>query len=350
MPGWPEQKVRVEAAAYRGRIVSFQTINPWTLPRQMREPPRSRGQRVSRGIVSVMVPFVLAVAAGVARHNLRKGRGDRRGAMKLSTVIFGSMFCYWIVGAVHFADPDVELDRLFLALAFALFCAGALWVLYLALEPYVRKFWPATVISWSRLLAGKYFDPQVGRDVLIGVFAAVSVVLVSRLDYHIRPLLGYPALPPVVPTPEMLSGTRPLLAIAARVAFNSAFNSLWIIFALVAVNLLVRRVWITALVMIGFLMLTGLGGDFSPPIWLGVLTSLLILSTIVYVMLRFGLLTTMTFFAVNFLLQVGVFTLDPSRWFFPTSTTLLLIVAALAVYGFYASRGGEPLLGKRILD
>ena len=84
--------------------------------------------------------------------------------------------------------------------------------------------------------------------------------------------------------------------------------------------------------------------------WLSVLTSLIILSSIVYVMLRFGLLTTMTFFAVNMLLQIGVITLDPSLWFFPASTTLLLIVAALALYGFYASRGGEPLLGKRILD
>ena len=48
MPGWPEQKVRLETAAHRGRIVSFQTINPWTQPRQMREAPRSRTQRVSQ--------------------------------------------------------------------------------------------------------------------------------------------------------------------------------------------------------------------------------------------------------------------------------------------------------------
>ena len=326
-------------------------INPWTQPSQMREPPRSRAQRLSRGVVAVMIPFVLAVAGGVARHNLRKGRGDRRGALRISATIFVSMFCYWIVGAVHFSDPDVELDRLFTALGFALFCAGALWVLYLALEPYVSKFWPTTVISWSRLLAGRFLDPQVGRDVLIGVFVAVSVVLANRVDYHIRPLLGYPALPPLGSNMEMLSGTRPLMAIVARVAFNAAFNSLWIIFGLVAINLLVRKVWITAAVMVGFLMLTGLGSsDWSPPIWLGILTSLLILGSIVYVMLRFGLLTTMTFFAVNFLLQIGVITLDPSLWFFPASTALLLIVSALAVYGFYASRGGEPLLGKRILD
>ena len=351
MAGWPEQKLRLEAAGYRGRIVSFQTINPWTQPRQMRETPRSRAQRVSRSVVAVMVPFVLAVAAGVARHNLRKGRGDRRGAFRISATVFVSMFGYWVVRAVHFSDPDIELDRLFFALGFALFCAGALWVLYLALEPYVRKFWPTTVISWSRLLAGRVRDPQVGRDVLIGVFVAVSVVLLNRVDYHIRPLLGYPALPPQVPNLDILSGLRPLLGLAGVVTFNSAFNSLWIIFALVAVNLLVRRVWITALVMVGFLMLTGIGSnDWSPPVWLGVLTSLIILSSIVYVMLRFGLLTTMTFFVVNFLLNNGVLTLDPSRWFFPTSTILLLIVSALAFYGFYASRGGEPLLGKRILD
>ena len=351
MPGWPEQKLRLEGAAYRGRIVSFQSVNPWTQPSQMRETPRSRAQRWSQGVVAVMVIFVLAVAAGVARHNLRKGRGDRRGASTISATVLFAMFGYWVVRAVHFSNPDVELDRLFDALGFALFCAGALWVLYLALEPYVRKFWPTTVISWSRLLAGGVVDPQVGRDVLIGVFVAVSVVLLSRIDYHIRPLLGYPALPPLGSNLDMLSGLRPLLALFGVVVFNSMFNSLWIIFALVAVNLLVRRVWITAVVMVGFLMLTGIGSnDFTPPIWLSVLTSLIILSSIVYVMLRFGLLTTLTFFAVNILLQSGVFTLDPSRWFFPASTTLLLIVAALAFYGFYASRGGEPLLGKRILD
>ena len=351
MPGWPEQKLRLEGAAYRGRIVSFQSVNPWTQPSQMRETPRSRAQRWSQGVVAVMVIFVLAVAAGVARHNLRKGRGDRRGAFRISATVLFAMFGYWVVRAVHFSNPDVELDRLFDALGFALFCAGALWVLYLALEPYVRKFWPTTVISWSRLLAGGVVDPQVGRDVLIGVFVAVSVVLLSRIDYHIRPLLGYPALPPLGSNLDMLSGLRPLLALFGVVVFNSMFNSLWIIFALVAVNLLVRRVWITAVVMVGFLMLTGIGSnDFTPPIWLSVLTSLIILSSIVYVMLRFGLLTTLTFFAVNILLQSGVFTLDPSRWFFPASTTLLLIVAALAFYGFYASRGGEPLLGKRILD
>ena len=56
------------------------------------------------------------------------------------------------------------------------------WLLYLALEPYVRKFWPTTLISWSRCVAGNVLDPQVGRDVLIGVSVAAIVLLVGRLE------------------------------------------------------------------------------------------------------------------------------------------------------------------------
>ena len=55
MPGWPEQTVRLEAGAYRGRIVFFQTVNPWTQPTAMREEPQSRAQRWSRGFVAIVV-------------------------------------------------------------------------------------------------------------------------------------------------------------------------------------------------------------------------------------------------------------------------------------------------------
>ena len=129
------------------------------------------------------------------------------------------------------------------------------------------------------------------------------------------------------------------------------FNSLWIVFGLVAVNLIVRRVWITAIVMIAFLMVTTVGGIVSsPPIWFGALFALAMVTSMVFLILRFGLLATITLFFVNFVLSSAVLTLDTSKWFFSTSATLLLMVAVLAAYGFYASRGGEPLLGRRILD
>ena len=86
--------------------------------------------------------------------------------------------------------------------------------------------------------------------------------------------------------------------------FSAAFNSVWIVFGLVAVNLVARRAWITAIVMVLFLMLTGLGNiSDTPPVWLGLLVGAFTVSAIVFVMLRFGLLATLTFFLANFLLS-----------------------------------------------
>jgi serine/threonine-protein kinase len=341
----------VEAAAYRGRPVFFQTVYPWTEPARMTESADSRSQRIARKVIGFAVILVVAAAALVARHNLRKGRGDRRGAWRLANVIFASSLLTWIIGSTHFSDVNIEIGRCFTAVGVALFAGGMLWVLYLALEPYVRKFWPKTLVSWSRLLVGSFFDPQVGRDVLLGTLMGVLIPLLGRLDLEIRPLLGFPALPPQVPSVIWLEGTRQMLSTVAQLIFSAVFNSLWIVFGLVALNLIVRRVWITGIIMTAFLMVTAVGGIVSsPPIWFGALFALTIVSSMVFLILRFGLLATITMFFVNFVLSSAVLTLDTSKWFFPTSATLLLMVAGLAIYGFYASRGGEPLLGRRILE
>jgi len=142
-----------------------------------------------------------------------------------------------------------------------------------------------------------------------------------------------------------------MLTTVVQLVFNATFNSLWILFGVVAVNLVVRRLWIAAVIMILFLVTTSSGeiAD-TPPAWLGALFALLVASAIVFVAFRLGLLAMNVMFFVNFVLSTAVLTLDTSRWFFPTAATLLLIVAGLAAYGFYASRAGEPLLGRRILE
>jgi predicted Ser/Thr protein kinase len=351
MPGWPDQRLRVEAGAYRGRVVFFRTINPWTQPVRAGESTRSRTQQLIQSFIAAAVLLILASAALVARHNLRKGRGDRRGAFTIAAIVFVVNLAGWTIGATHASSVSRELGRLFTAIGEALFGGGVLWLLYLALEPYVRKFWPTTVISWSRLLAGQVRDAQVGRDVLIGSLVAAGVMLLGRIELVSRVWLGYPVLPPAVPNVAVLDSTRRMLETAMGAIFSAAFNSLWIIFGMVAINLLVRRVWITAIVMIGFLMLTGAANIAeTPPIWLSAIFALGTITLIVSAMLRFGLLMTLTFFTFNFLVGSAVLTADPSKWFFPASTALLLCIAALATYGFYAARGGEPLLGTRILD
>jgi tRNA A-37 threonylcarbamoyl transferase component Bud32 len=351
LPGLPEQRLRVEAAAHNGKIVFFQMIHPWTQPARMRETPRSGGEKLAQTVVGVALILVLGAAVLVARHNLRKGRGDRRGAVRISSVVLVCSLLAFLTGSTHYADVATEVERFFTAAGETLLSAGMLWLLYLALEPYVRKFWPRTLVSWSRLLAGNYLDPQVGRDILLGTMFGVAVVVLGRLDQPIRALIGFPILPPEVPNINQLEGTRQVIATVSQLVFGAMFNSLWIVFALVAVNLIVRRVWITAAVMTGFLLMTAAGNIAeAPPIWFSTLFALATVGSIVFILFRFGLLATVTLFFVNFALATSVPTLDVSKWFFPASTGLLLFIAALAAYGFYASRGGEPLFGRRILE
>ena len=67
-----------------------------------------------------------------------------------------------------------------------------MWVLYLALEPYVRRYWPQAIISWTRVLGGRWRDPLVGRDVLYGVILGVLFCDLYGLRYHLEARLGAP--------------------------------------------------------------------------------------------------------------------------------------------------------------
>jgi Protein kinase domain len=77
----------------------------------------------------------------------------------------------------------------------------------------------------------------------------------------------------------------------------------------------------------------------------GALTSL-----VFAVLLRFGLLALLVMFYTFLLTEVFPLTLEISRPYAGASVALLVAVAGLSILGFVASRGGEPLFGRPILD
>ena len=84
----------------------------------------------------------------------------------------------WLFGAHHVAKPDLESEIFFQGVAGALFESAMVWLTYMAIEPIVRRRWPDLLISWSRLLAGRYRDPLVGRDALAGILGGAVTALV----------------------------------------------------------------------------------------------------------------------------------------------------------------------------
>ena len=145
------------------------------------QPVESRSSKVLTYMLIVITLFALFGSALLARRNLRLGRGDRRGAMRLAIVFFVVRMLFWAFASHHNGLPDIEFALILFHLAFAVFLSVFLWLLYVALEPFVRKKWPAWIISWSRLLAGDFRDPLVGRDLLIGTVIGASLIVVTGI-------------------------------------------------------------------------------------------------------------------------------------------------------------------------
>jgi serine/threonine-protein kinase len=181
--------MRIEAAAYRGKPVYFELIGPWTRPEHMQPYQPTAGERAGQFISIGLFSLVLGASAMLAQKNLRLGRGDRRGAIRLVAFVLATWGVAWFFGAHHVPNLD-EFGLFATALSFGIAFSFFFWVLYIALEPYVRRRWPATLVSWNRLLVGGFGDPLVGRDVLAGcLLGAFSVA--ARLGWFVPSWLGY---------------------------------------------------------------------------------------------------------------------------------------------------------------
>jgi serine/threonine-protein kinase len=254
----------------------------------------------------------------------------------------------WLLNTKHVADPNIELGRFFDGQP--LWAAGLLALLYLAVEPYVRRFWPRTVVSWSRLMARQWRDPLVGRDILFGAALGLLIHMLGIGSDGIDARLGY-VIPPHLPALDNLLGTQYVLALMGNQVFNAILNAMVCVFGMVILKILLRSEWAAVGVAIGLFTFTssrgiGDGGSYA----VNLVTVMLFIAIIVLTIQRLGLLATIVLFLVNSFIDKTAATLDTSRWFFAETLLPVLVIAALAVWSFYVSRGGEPLLGRQLLD
>ncbi len=114
----------------------------------------------------------LVGGALLARRYLRLGKGDRRGAFKAA----GPRVRRLHADAAGSERPRPRAGARVRPCREAFWPRGSSWprwsgLLYLAFEPSVRRHWPYALVSWNRLLVGRWRDPLIGRDTLVGAIA-----------------------------------------------------------------------------------------------------------------------------------------------------------------------------------
>jgi serine/threonine-protein kinase len=331
----PDLPLRIEAAAWRGRIVHFEIAGPWT------------GDSPVEGAPPVAV-FVLAsvitwpVVVGVvllAWHNHRRGRGDTRGAVRLALFAaalgLGERILGWqhpFVAVLPLRVLDVGGDQLLTGLS--------LLVLYTALEPYVRRRWPQSLISWTRLLEGRWRDPVVAGHVLIGVALGIGFRLLiasgsaqgSDIERSTAPMLG-----PVKAIGSWLGSIQGGITVA-----------LGFLLAVFTFRAVLRRTWIAvsaALVLVGLLRYSSPTGAL-PSVALAVSVAGFAMTTL----LRFGVLPLVVSYAVSNILASSTFGTDLSAWYAPTMLLAAGAVAGLAVWSFRNALGGRRVWTGEFLE
>jgi hypothetical protein len=337
-PESPGTQVRVEAASLGGRVVHAEVVEPWTRPAGV---PRT-GQNVFNDIVVPLVFFgLLAGALLLAIRNARLNRGDRRGAFRVSLAIVAVVFLRGLMVAERGGGVSDSMVLIFFALSRALLFGGLLWLAYFALEPPVRRHSPQTLISWSRLLAGRWRDPLVARDVLAG--CALGVL--AQALFSVKAVMSGE---PVMIEIGSLDGARFALAVLVGRVSEAVMLSTGILLGLFVLTVLLRKRWIAVALVMVFFGVNNAGGTLAN--WPQALVVAGIVGLLLLGLVRLGLLTLIVSVLVTNLSASFAVTFDRAAWYSGATYLVVGFILALTLFAFWRATPVRGLVNRLLSE
>ena len=227
-----------------------------------------------------------------------------------------------------------------------------MWLFYIGLEPFVRRQWPGSLVSWNRALAGSFRDPLIGRDLLVEFMLGVLESLLRVLRYHLASWIGVPQAPPYqaalfVPL-NIFTGAPATVSRLSDAVLWSIAGSFLLLFLLFLLRVLLRRDWIA--VALALVLWTGIQGPTFYSLFPNLLFVALYIGASLFVLFRYGLLAY-----TSYLLWASIFTGFPittnlSAWYSGIGLAGLALLLGLAGYAFHISLGGQPLFARASLE
>jgi uncharacterized membrane protein YciS (DUF1049 family) len=323
---------RIEAAAYQGKPVSFEIMDPWI---QKAPTESAQGQTVSRlfGIIGAVFFIVPVLLGGIffARRNLRLGRGDRRGATRLALFVL----------ALSVLILTLQLPRgSLISLLLVPYLPVLTWIFYMAVEPYVRRHWTQILVSVTRLLSGELRDPLVARDTLIGIASGAFLALITFCLRVVpsRVLVRFDT--PV--NLESYTGARFAVSELLACFIAAVIISLMVVCSLVILRIVLRNQIAAAVAFTAICVLMTLE--------YGIPRALIFSIMGCFLVLRFSLVASTAWYFTLLTINNAPITLQASAWYSGYGYLVLAIFAALVFYAFRFSLGSRPILAPSRLD
>lgn len=345
-----QRHARVEGAALEGRIVDFNVIRPW----------ENVGDEVLSGVAGgssgqlraaaaryVLFVVITGGALGLAWFNLSTGRGDRRGAWRLAVFMFCTELVMRVAKQPHVPEAMVQLGWTLLSVRLAAFTGAVVWLAYIAIEPYARRFWPQSIVGWSKMLAGRISDPAVGRDLLVGGLFGICITLLQQLNVVVPFRIGLTG--PVLVAPAnpdgmgVLTGFRSSLGILVGCQVSAVWMGLLLMLLMLLLRVALRVQWLSAITFFAIATLTMIVTN--DVMWKLLLPMAVItIAGLTVILTRVGLLAAIVSLFVNYLLIYSPMTADMNAWFAGfTVFTLLVVVVLLTTGAYHSSRRSAPL-------
>ena len=323
----PILPVRLEVGTLRGALTAVETIGPWHSPTDV-VIDQSRSPRAGAALNVLLIGLILA-AATIGWANVRSGRGDRRGAWHLARLLFGLRLSAWSLNTDHVWGTG-GLTLLQLGLSEAVFDAVVAYVMYVALEPFIRRRWPQVLVGWSRVFAGRLRDPLLGYETLVGLALAVGVSSVN-----LAVLYWYSGSTTTIDLNALQSIRRVAAFLAAQLS-DALFTAVTIGFLVALLREALRREWlVTGAVVLIFGLLGTNFETFTSVWWTGFVLAAAVGFAAILALVRFGLVALTAFLFVWTFLQQAPALLQPSAWYSSVSLFVLLTIAAMSIWALF---------------
>ena len=230
----------IQAAGYRGRPVFFEVA-------RRGQSALARARRSGHVVVIERGVDGLRPGPSRRRDRLSLARTSDRDAPIAAVPSDWARRCSCVYAATwllvpHVSRLDAEANRLFTFVGIGLFVGGVMCLVYLALEPFVRRSWPTMLVGWSRALAGRLRDPVVGRDLLIGTASGLALTALEHANVIVPRLVGWPEPAPLTSNLGALEHTRYFVLTITNSLNNGLQNALLSVMMFTLVREIIKRV------------------------------------------------------------------------------------------------------------